>query len=232
MDHAEAVRSQAADKYLLGELSDNEAEEFERHYFSCPECTSDVETGTVFVENARAVFREWTQTAPAPAPPQEPRRGLREVLADFWRRPAIAVPAMAALALALLSAYQGLVLIPGLKRAALSGPLQIATFQLVEAVRGDEKEISVQRGAAAFAVSFDPAWETPFPQYRCELRDGSGSLMSEVPALPPAPGQPITILLPAERLLPGNYSLAVHGIRSGGGEPSRLATYSFRLRFH
>ena len=236
MDHAEAVKSQVAEKYLLGELSDSEAEQFEQHYFACPECAADLEAGTLFVENARAVFRERSPTAAAPAPPAVPvpRRDLRRALAEFWRRPAFAVPAFASIALAVLAVYQGLVVIPGLKRAAdrFSSPLSIATFQLVQAARGDARPVSVPAGTAAFALSFDPTWETAFPQYRCELRDPSGLLVWQLPALPPAPGRPITILVPADRLRAGTYSLAVSGIRADGSQQPRLATYSFAFRFH
>jgi hypothetical protein len=57
MDHAEAVRKLALEQYFLGELSGPELEEFEEHFFGCPECVEALEIGTGFMQNARAVFR-------------------------------------------------------------------------------------------------------------------------------------------------------------------------------
>lgn len=56
MDHTEAVRKLAVEQYLLGELSGRELEEFEEHFFGCPECVEALEIGTGFMKDARGVF--------------------------------------------------------------------------------------------------------------------------------------------------------------------------------
>jgi len=56
MDHSQAIETQAAERYLLGELSASEAEDFEQHYFECTDCAEAVESGGVFIANARAVM--------------------------------------------------------------------------------------------------------------------------------------------------------------------------------
>src|ERR1700730_4135521 len=58
MDHDYAIENHAAEQYLLGELTKPEWEEFEEHYFSCPECAEAVRTGAYFVDNAQAVLLE------------------------------------------------------------------------------------------------------------------------------------------------------------------------------
>src|SRR2546425_9843326 len=58
MDHDTAVRIGATERYLLGELTGEERDSFEEHYFMCPECAEDVRALTVFAANAKAVFRE------------------------------------------------------------------------------------------------------------------------------------------------------------------------------
>jgi len=57
MDHNEALRIQAAEKYVLGELPPPLRDEFEEHYFECEECALDVNAVAGFVDNVRAVWR-------------------------------------------------------------------------------------------------------------------------------------------------------------------------------
>jgi anti-sigma factor RsiW len=57
MDHNEALRIQAAVKYVLGELPPSLRNEFEEHFFECQECALDVSAAAEFVDNGRAVLR-------------------------------------------------------------------------------------------------------------------------------------------------------------------------------
>ena len=66
MQHTEADQNLAVERYLLGEMTTSEMEQFEEHLFLCPECAESVKTGATFVENARAVFKE-----PAPQAARE-----------------------------------------------------------------------------------------------------------------------------------------------------------------
>jgi anti-sigma factor RsiW len=58
MDHIEAVRLLAAEKYLLGELPNSQREEYEEHYFDCADCAEDIMDAVAFIEGARQVFRD------------------------------------------------------------------------------------------------------------------------------------------------------------------------------
>src|ERR1022692_1444688 len=51
MDHSEASRLMASEKYLLDELPPSEMEAFEEHLFGCHECAMDVRAGSVFLEH-------------------------------------------------------------------------------------------------------------------------------------------------------------------------------------
>lgn len=46
------------EKYLLGELSEAEAAEFEEHFFECETCTEDVVQASRWAANLKAVLRE------------------------------------------------------------------------------------------------------------------------------------------------------------------------------
>src|ERR1700684_3130501 len=58
MDHAEAMQMRAAERYMLADLSVSEVEDFERHFFDCPQCSEELRTLSILRENARAVFME------------------------------------------------------------------------------------------------------------------------------------------------------------------------------
>ena len=57
MDHNEAVRIQATEKYVLGELPPPLRNDFEEHFFECQECAQNVKAAAEFVDNVRAVLR-------------------------------------------------------------------------------------------------------------------------------------------------------------------------------
>ena len=106
MDHNEAIQLQAAVKYVLGELSPVQREEYEEHYFDCAECAVDIKALATFADTTREVLRQ--ERARALAKDLVPVRGgwLR------WLQPAL-VPACAALLL--IIAYQNTVTIPHAK---------------------------------------------------------------------------------------------------------------------
>lgn len=61
IEHEEAIRSQAAARYVAHELSPAEQEEFEAHFFDCQACAGEVRFELTFAANVRAVCRERSQ---------------------------------------------------------------------------------------------------------------------------------------------------------------------------
>ena len=112
MDHDVVVRQKMTERYLLNELEAEVRNEFEEHFFDCPECALDVRVGSAFIDHSRVVLREesTSETARSFAVPR-PTPGWWS-----WLRPAITVPVMALL-LAVIG-YQNLVTDPKLKEAA------------------------------------------------------------------------------------------------------------------
>src|SRR5271168_4469013 len=97
MDHNEAVRLQAAEKYLLGELPMEQHAAFEEHYFECSACAEEMKTTVAFMESSRQVVREGV-----PQVIDEKRLVPATSRAGGWfgwLRPAFAVPVLAALLL-------------------------------------------------------------------------------------------------------------------------------------
>lgn len=58
MNHQDALRLQATEKYVLGELLGAQRDMFEMHYFNCPECALDLLSAATFVDTAREIFRQ------------------------------------------------------------------------------------------------------------------------------------------------------------------------------
>lgn len=96
MDHAYASdeSNKLTERYLLGELADAQAGEFEEHFFQCAECAEDVRAELTLVEG----LRDTIGSAPAVIPPAHPmpRRARRA----FTWLPAAAAAALVVFALA------------------------------------------------------------------------------------------------------------------------------------
>jgi hypothetical protein len=219
MDHREATRIQAAERYTLGELSGEEQEEFETHFFSCRECAEEVASGALFVANAREVFPKLHREELAAPSRSEVRPASWRRL--FWPAP-IGVLAGLVLALAAL-AYQTLFV-----------PLEAPTIEAVPShflsvSRSDAPVIQVSKGDRMVALTLSKSSEQSFPYSRCEVRDESGrTLLSEVVSVPP--GDELQILLPVAQLQPGAYVLVVTGLESPSGTAAEdSAQYHFRL---
>jgi hypothetical protein len=55
--HPAAAGLLAVEQYLLDELSSALRDQFEDHFFGCPECAEALRVGLILRENARALFR-------------------------------------------------------------------------------------------------------------------------------------------------------------------------------
>ena len=60
MEHHEAVRSRAAERYVARELPPAERDAFEQHFFDCPECAQEVQFEQAF---ARLRLFHWEGTS-------------------------------------------------------------------------------------------------------------------------------------------------------------------------
>ena len=105
MDHHEATRRGAVEKYLLDEIAPPERDEFEEHFFDCQECAADLRTTAAFLDAATQELKRFIPDVPAPKPAR------KSPFAFLWR-PAFAAPGLALLLLVI--AYQNVVVYPRL----------------------------------------------------------------------------------------------------------------------
>ena len=64
-DHQRAVSLHAVESFLLDELPSPLREEFEEHYFDCPECSEALRAGLILQQNGRALLRAVSHLAAA-----------------------------------------------------------------------------------------------------------------------------------------------------------------------
>src|SRR5215470_8921875 len=110
MDHSEAVRLKATERYLLNELDPEQLDQFEEHLFDCPDCALDVRAGAMLVEQSKNVLSETAESATLAARRASSSNWLT------WLRPAFALPAL--ILLLMIVGYQNFVSIPAIKEAS------------------------------------------------------------------------------------------------------------------
>ena len=228
MDHNEAIRLQAAEKYVLGELPRELRDAYEEHSFDCAQCAIDVKAAAAFVDAGRDILRAQRQDAPATG------KAAREAKTSggwfFWLRPAFAVPAFAVLLL--IVGYQNLVTIPQAKKdiARSGGELVTSSFSLQMAnVRGGN-EVKVQiHPDEAFALKFDFTPSKTFDNYLCELQDSSGHSLLRQIVSGSSTNKEAQLAIRGGLVKPGSYDLVFTGAPSASGPGSGEEV--LRLRF-
>ena len=225
MDHSEALRTKAAEKYFLGELAGDAREEFEEHVFSCSECAEDIKLGAVFIENAREVF--------GAAPAHEIGPAQVKGWWSGWLRPAFAVPAFALLLI--LIGYQNAVVIPGLRSAQSTTDVP-GTLRSISLIASNSRGAGPMRISVGPNESFGLFLDIPprehFDSYVCEFENESGATELSIPVTAEQAKETVQLLIPAHRLGTGNHVLVVRGLTSSqapGANKIEVAKYPFRL---
>ena len=225
MDHSEASRLMASEKYLLDELSPGEVEAFEEHLFECDECAMDVRAGSMFLEHSKV------ELATASAAPATVPAGGRESSGWFsWLRPAFAVPAMAILLLVV--GYQNLVTYPALKGAVAENksPRILPAAALVSSVsRGAVPSAIAVHSGEPFLLPLDVQSNNSFQSFMIELQNPAGGVEWSLPVSAELAKNTLAIRAPGV-IKAGRYTVVVRG-RNAHGETSEVGRYPFDLQF-
>jgi hypothetical protein len=219
MDHAEAARTAAVEKYLLGEMPESQREAFEEHFFSCPECADRVRLAMAFRANARSALKVAGNMADI-AP--EPRRTWWDRLGErmpVWEwsggrfRPSFA--AVAAVAVTLLAGYQNLVVIPRLRQQSGGGSVftVLSAAQVSEVRAATDRSFSRQAGQISLFVPHE--WDEFYSSYTCELERRPGAKVLFSAGIGPVAGD-FAVVVRTSALDPAKYVLNVYGVRADG----------------
>jgi hypothetical protein len=229
MEHKEAEQNLAVERYLLGDMTASELDQFEDHLFTCRDCADSVQSGAAFVENARSVFKEPELHAAS----ERKSVRMKWKQPSWWQRfmsPAFA-PALAALALLCVAGYQRMVVIPGLRTqlAAVTEPQPLPSFALHAASRGAQQTIVVPEGGHFFNLYLDVAQESA-SGYSCAILDASGSVQFAEHLSPATPesGGTLNLLIGRSRLRAGDYTLVVS---TESAHPVEISRYPFSLKY-
>jgi hypothetical protein len=207
MDHNDAVRLQAAEKYLLHEMPSAQRDEYEEHYFDCPACAEELKATVAFMESSRQAFREEALQI------IENKKLVPTTGGWFARlRPAVAIPIFAGILLVAFSGYQNLVTMPNLKKSealALSASAY-KSFSLPDwGSRGQDElyKISV-RPNDGFGLDANMPGTSP-KGYYCQIQDQSGRVRFARVVSPEEDKHDLHFHFPAGSLGPGKYSFVV-----------------------
>ena len=203
LDHLKATKRNVADRYVLGELSQAQREEFEDHYFECVDCAEDVRAFLAISSNSRSVLVDVPDyEVPAPGPVGT-RLGWFQALLS-WRPPAIYTipPALAMLALTVMTTYQTITL-----RTQLVAQ-SVPQFALRPEARGDDGEISIKKQGPFVLLTADVPGAPRATKWKIRGIASPAPLM-EGTAPAPVPGSSLSVLIPTSKLGTGQFVLVL-----------------------
>src|SRR5882757_5019915 len=201
MDHDLAVKSQACEKYLLGELSPDLRDAYEEHYFSCAECATQLRMAAELVGAGQQIFAQTPAVAAGAGIIQESSGWLR------WLRPAIAIPVLATLLLVV--GYQNLVMIPQLKESP--APRVLPMFSLISAnTRGETVPAFTTQPNQPVGLYVDVPADAAYSTYEIALVDPWGKI-TPVRSLRYDEAQKTQVVVVNPSKISGKYILVISG---------------------
>jgi hypothetical protein len=232
MDHAEATRLKATEKYFLGEFSPEEREAYEDHFFSCAECAADVKSTAKLMDNAREFFRKESATQRVSNRESSERSNWFAGLLQM-ARPAYAMAAVAVLVLVI--GYQNFVTIPQLKQGTTDSVQPLTSYSLVTSgSRGGNDLVFNVHPKSPFGLYVDIPTNSKFVSYVAEVQTENGQSRFSVRIPAEQARETVQLLIPASILASGRYNLVIRGSntadQNGAGE--EIARYPFSLQYN
>ena len=207
MDHRQAQTTRAAERYLLGEMSEPERFDFESHYFECEECAGDVRAEHALARGIKAIG------------PGTPAAKVVDI-AD--RRPGIRrfTPAIAA-GFALVAGYEGYLLSANRWQTAADAPTV-----LLAAARGEEQTIEIRRDRPVSLLSLDVNNADPGTPLTYEMTGpGGAEKITDTTKAPPA-GSPLIVILSSHAIRQSGAWTLVLRTQQG----AEIARYPFSVQ--
>jgi hypothetical protein len=217
MDHNEALKQMAAERYLLNELTPELRDAFEEHAFDCPDCSLDLRAGSAFINIAKAELPGLAAASPAPSKPEVVRPLKKKFDWQSWLRPAFAVPVLAGL-LAVV-AYQNLATIPSLRKAATE-PSILPSTAFHAGTRGNSHTAVEADRTQGVALSIELPQDSGYASYAFDLYDSRGKQLWTRSVMATQAGSAgdgtISLVVPGAGLVEGSYTLAISGADAKG----------------
>ena len=186
-EHQAAVKSMAAERYVLGEMEPDERDAFEEHFFDCVECANDVRDETKIADGVRTAGRV-----------AEP--------ANHVTRWAVAAGAVVAVSL-------GYLYLDPRVPSSIGQPVHVAAAEQpieLESGRG-AGDVHKVRADQPVALCFGIPPEHPLPIYTCELRDAVEEKIVSMPVSQTQARDTVKMPVPARTLHSGQYKVLIRG---------------------
>jgi hypothetical protein len=223
MNHDQAIREQAVERYLLGELPGDARARFEEHFFDCALCAADLKDGALFVDGLRL--------DPQPLGLPKPKMHLVANRNPApWLRPWLA-PALAASLLVV--AYQNILVLPGLRRSVGVAQAPTVMNNVVLAnidARGADIPKLTAPAHGSFLISVDVPSKAEYAAYICSLYTSSGDRLWQIPITVQQAENTVSLRVPTDKAANGANELRVLGVPSTGGSPVEVGRYRFLLQ--
>ncbi|MFW2403681.1 MAG: hypothetical protein ACN4GT_02865 [Gammaproteobacteria bacterium] len=213
MDRNYVIENEIVDRYLRGELSDDESAAFEEFYLSDRATLAELE----LAEKLEAGLRGAAEQGRLDVPPPQGR---------FAR--ALTSPQWAAAASVLLVCSLGFNVF---MQRQTGGAPDVASPQLIPliATRGAAPATIVPHAPDRWVVLLaDPGFD-PYDDYRAAVLDPAGERVWEVAALQPGYEDLLAVGIAGSALVPGRYDLVVEA-RSGSAQFAEISRTTFEVR--
>lgn len=220
MENAHDPQFQLAERYFLGELTDDEAESFEAHYFECQRCAEYVVEEMAMLESGRHV----AAALPAPQRNSAPAANVTPI-ADKRPRHRSWLPAAAAAILVLAVGA------PLLMRNRATPTVEFVEPQLLQFSADRSSDAAPPTFAVGAPIMIDAEIALPpgFSRFELTVRDtATGAIIDRLLTLTPERAE-ATVPLLLSNLSAGSYEVVIEGVREDG-KRSPVGSKPFEVR--
>lgn len=220
MDHAHIDNEQLIDRYLLGHLPEEQAEQFEEHYFGCPACQEQLETAKLMQRSVKRLAADDAAAVVVTSPSVWHRLGR------LGTAPRLALAAVLLLAVLGPLALQ----LPPFGRGLDSGIEANPLLLELSPTRGDGADppsARIRPSAASRSLVLSLLLDQKeFARYAVTLHGPQNHEVWRGEDLVPNAYDALSLTIPLHLLSVGDYSLEVEGLSSG-----RTPMPEMRFRF-
>jgi hypothetical protein len=222
MDHEQAIQNLAVECYLLGQMSLEERDAFESHYFECAVCADDLRDASQFVRESKDIFAS-ERAQPMPGRPLSETRPRWKWM--HWLQPQFAAALVGVLVI--VAGVETLGTIPSLQRRLndASAPRIVDSTFLRPQTRGEPTTLRTPSGEPAVFIFDLP--ESAAAEVRFVVKSIDGRDVFQLSGKVPGRGEQVTLSIPRLDLPAGTYTLVVESAAANGQE---LGRYPFEVK--
>jgi hypothetical protein len=221
MNHNDALKLSATERYLHGDLDGTLRDEFEAHFFDCADCANELRLGAAMLDQMKLELVKEPRTKVTP-------KAVKR--SSPWPAWAGAIAA----SLLVVIGYQNLVQVPHLKTelAALNSPQLLPSVSLVDGVgRADELPSASVKPGSSVLLNVDIPTDDHYISYAVSVLDPAGHQVWAIPISAPQAKDTLSIKMPVKESQTGIYTLIIEGL-TPGAKPIAVERQRFRLYSH